>query len=130
MIGGTREQTAPPEGTHLWHISLEGGQDFTVPNLDESGITAAPSVMLRHLWVLLVASFADLKTLAWLYLTKCLSKIPRVLFKMMKQFLTPCFYFLVFRYGKLEGKIFPRPFWQCLHFTDLSGKRQSQDQKI
>ncbi len=63
VIGGIREQTASPEGTHLWHINLKG-RDRTVPSPDESDITGAAIVKLRHLWVLLVASFANLERLA------------------------------------------------------------------
>lgn len=79
--------TAPPEGNHLWHVNHEG-RGGTLLNPDESDISGAASVRLRHLWVLLVTSLANLETHAWTYLTECLGKITRVLFGMMKQ--SPC----------------------------------------
>ena len=62
-----REQTAPPEGSHLWHINLEG-EGRTLPNPDESRITSAANIKLRRLWFLLVASFAQIEKLAWTHL--------------------------------------------------------------
>ncbi|KAI9541009.1 hypothetical protein NQZ68_035296 [Dissostichus eleginoides] len=38
-----REQTSPPEGSHLWHINLEG-DGGTLPNPDESRITSAANI--------------------------------------------------------------------------------------
>lgn len=67
VTGEIREQTAPPEGSHLWHINLEG-EGGNLPNPDESGITSAANIKLRHLWFLLVASFAQIDKLAWTHL--------------------------------------------------------------
>lgn len=41
VIGRIRAQTAPPEGTHLWHINLEG-RGWTWPNLMTQALRAQP----------------------------------------------------------------------------------------